>query len=97
MYTLRQTNDGRSRGASLSKIAHQRRWISAALHARSSAGDGVIKNQDEHRPNYSDEQAIQVYTGDAVRSEHAEHPAPNYGAHDSQHDIQNHPFTALVH
>jgi hypothetical protein len=71
--------------------------IAAALRARSSTSDGVIKNQDEHRPNHSNEQAIQVYTRDAVRSEHAEHPAPNYGANDSQHDIEDYPFATLVH
>jgi hypothetical protein len=60
----------------------------------------VIDDQDQHSPNHSNNKAIKVYARDAVCSEHAEHPVPDYRANDSQHDIQEYPspvlFTSLL-
>jgi hypothetical protein len=57
----------------------------------------VIYDQDEHSPNHSNKKAIQVYARNAVGSEHAKDPAPDYRANDSQHDIQEHPLATFVH
>src|SRR5580765_2888273 len=71
--------------------------IAAGLRPCSSASYGVIDDQDQHSPNHSNNKAIQVYARDPVCSEHAEHPAPDYRANDTQHDIQEYPFASLVH
>jgi len=67
------------------------------LRPRSSASHSVIHDQDQHSPNHSNDKAIKVYARDAMCSEHAEHPAPDYRANDSQHNIQEYSFASLVH
>jgi hypothetical protein len=67
------------------------------LRSRSSSSHGVIQNQDENSTNHSDKQAVQVYARDAVGTEHAEQPAPNYRTNDSQHDIKDDALARLIY
>jgi hypothetical protein len=57
----------------------------------------VIHDQDENSTDHSDKQAIQVYTRDAVGSDHAEQPPSNYRTNDSQSNIKDDALARLIY
>jgi hypothetical protein len=57
---------------------------------------GVVYDENEDSANHSDAQAVEVYAGHSVRSEHTEEITADYGTDDSQYDIQDETFAGLV-
>jgi hypothetical protein len=66
------------------------RW----LHA--PAKESVVYDQHNHGANHSDEHAIDVESSHASVAESIEKPTSNDRPDDSQDDIQQNTFTALV-
>jgi hypothetical protein len=56
----------------------------------------VVYDQNKDGADDSDAQAVEVYAGHSVRSEHTEEIAADYGTDDSQYDIQDETFAGLV-
>jgi hypothetical protein len=73
--------------------------IDARLRPRkcSDASDCVPHDQDNHRTDHCDQQAVEIETGHSHVPELIEQPAAYDCAYDSENDIQQHPFAALVH
>jgi hypothetical protein len=55
--------------------------------------NGVVNEEHKDGTEYSDKEAIQIYATDALRSEEAEDPSPDYGSNDSENNVQEETFT----
>jgi hypothetical protein len=67
-----------------------------ARRATLSAFDRVPYNKHEHCANHSDEQAIQIQAGHTAVTECVEQPTTDDRADDSQDDVEENAFAAIV-
>src|SRR3954470_20052762 len=70
--------------------------VTPGRSVRSAAGDHMVDPQHDHGPDDGHDQAVDVQTGHPGRAEEAEQKAADYGADNSQHDIQYHALACLV-
>src|SRR5689334_22780035 len=61
------------------------------------AGNSVVDDQDHNCPDHSDDHAVDVEAGDPRAAERREDEAPHDRSDDTEHDVHDHAFTALVH
>ena len=69
------------------------RKIRSALHR---APDRVIDHENQDCTQHGHHQAVDVQTSDTVSPEKAEKPTAHHGADDSQDDVEEKAFAALV-
>jgi hypothetical protein len=63
----------------------------------SGASEGVVHDEKYYGTNDGDHEAIQVQARDAWRSEFIKDETTDDGADDSEQDVEDNPFSALVH